>query len=314
MKPHTGQAARPLLPTQRSGPGDMGDPGPGHPNNLHPHPQSPRASSGSGKLNAPQNRCTREPAWTRTASTCRDAITSLCHSGAHRGSRGVRGVALASAPPGHRQAAAQGHTGHDGVPGDAPCSSPGGGEEEEGRTQGWARALLPPAGLCPLSPSGRPGTASPRVTGGEAPTVPIAQRLRAGARRSQAGASASPGRAGKPWSCPLPAPTFGDGRPPCAAHPPGSLPSSCRAASPLPGAGQPAPRGGEEDETSTYPALPPPLPLLAGTAATGGGSCPVPQRLLRTPTAARGVRWQLPRPGAGERPRRQLRRSLAGSR
>lgn len=64
----TGQAAR-----------GHGDSGPDHPNNLHPHPQPPRAPSGSGNPNAPQNGCAREPAQSRTATACHDAITSLRH-------------------------------------------------------------------------------------------------------------------------------------------------------------------------------------------------------------------------------------------
>lgn len=163
-----------------------------------------------------------------------------------------------SAHSSRRRAAAQGHAGHlppDGVPGDAPCPSPSGWGGRggthpalglgtgTGAAQG-AEGTAPPAmGLCPLSPSVHPSTASPRMTGDEAPSrphpaIPIAQHTRVGARRSQAGGSASPGHAGKPWGCLLLAPTFGDSHPSPAAHPPRSLPSSCGAASPLPRARQ----------------------------------------------------------------------------
>lgn len=102
---------------------------------------------------------------------------------------------------------------------------------------------IPPMGLCPLSPSVCPGAARPCMTGNEAPSQPhpaspIAQHMWLGARRSQAGSFASPGCAGKPWGCLLPAPTFGDGCPSHAIHPPRSLPLSCCAASLLPRVGQ----------------------------------------------------------------------------
>lgn len=114
-----------------------------------------------------------------------------------------------------------------------------------GRCPGSRGHCIPPMGmgLCPLSPSVHPSAASPCMTGVKAlsqphPAICIAQHVRVGARRSQAGGSASPGCAGKPWSCPLPAPTFGDGHPSRPMHPPCSLPLSCGTASPLPGAGQ----------------------------------------------------------------------------
>lgn len=162
---------------------------------------------------------------------------------AHGGGRQRRGIA--------------GHLPPDGVPGDAPAPARAGGEEEEGQMQprGRARALpgerrAPhPRGVLPAVTTVRPGAASPHMTGGEGPNrpcpaIPIARQVRVGARRGRAGGSASPGHAGKPWGCPLPAPTFGDGRPSRAAHPPRSLPSSCGAASPLPAAGQGARRVG----------------------------------------------------------------------
>lgn len=88
-------------------------------------------------------------------------------------------------------------------------------------------------------------------------------------------------------------------RPPVPCRAPAALPALVlRRCQPPPRGRAGSPAGGEEDKTSTYPALPPPLPLL---------------RLLRTPVAARGVSWRLPWLGAGERPRRQLCRRLAGS-